>query len=151
MSHFLTFSPTAAGLAERGVKLVTIWCLSTRFFLVRFLTVHLLRKSQLRWEKKLQGPPLFTFWRILKKSTIAHTKHYGKNGHVPSFVKCAGKSWTKVQREDVAVDKSKLCTFQRGGEKIRFPTNFLIICLIYHPNHCHAYGRQNIIRTSQVA
>ena len=31
------------------------------FFLVRFLTVHLLRKSQLRWEKKLQGPPLFTF------------------------------------------------------------------------------------------
>lgn len=149
MSHFLTFSPTAAGLAERGVKLVTIWCLSTRFFLVRFLTVHLLRKSQLRWEKKLQGPPLFTFWRILKKSTIAHTKHYGKMDTCLPLWNVQGKVEQKYK--DVAADKSKLCTFQRGGEKIRFPTNFLIICLIYHSNHCHAYERQNIIRTSQVA
>lgn len=101
--------------------------------------------------KKATRPSPIHFLTDSQKIYYCTHKTLWENGHVPSFVKCAGKSWTKVQREDVAVDKSKLCTFQRGGEKIRFPTNFLIICLIYHSNHCHAYERQNIIRTSQVA
>ena len=74
MSHFLTFSPTAAGLAERGVKLVTIWCLSTRFFLVRFLTVHLLRKTQLRWEKSYKALP-YSLFDGFSKNLLLHTQN----------------------------------------------------------------------------
>ena len=56
-----------------------------------------------------------------------HTKHYGKMDTCLPL-------WNYQRKTSP----------WKGWNKIL--ENFLIICLIYHPNHCHAYERQNIIR-----
>ena len=69
-SIFWHFHP----LDKRGVKLVTIWCLSRRFFLVRFLTAHLLRKTQLRWEKSYKALP-YSLFDGFSKNLALHTQN----------------------------------------------------------------------------
>jgi len=49
--------------------------------------------------------------------------------------------WTRAFLCEITKEK-----LHRERDETRFLENFLIICLIYHPNHCHAYERQNIIR-----
>ena len=68
--HFLTFAPTGQDRSKVGHNLVPF----NTFFLVRFLTVHLLRKTQLRWEKSYKALP-YSLFDGFSKNLALHTQN----------------------------------------------------------------------------